>query len=1197
MATGISPAFSRRRELPLTIRGGLAPPAAAVAVPSSAVKKPRRASAANASSVLYQSETHVVERISVAPDDVVRALNSGGGGAESASIVVVPGTSWAVARVQGGLLGWTQPGWSENSASVSSLSQVVHLDHPGVNVHHPPLVAAALPALMSCSANGELRIWKDVGYPRRFMDLNLDINAAEQKVSAVHALGEDDFICGLSNGALWRVRPSEMSAHPLHTSIGGLGSLLSSISTMVGLTPRKGGQQSSSLESEPPTSAVQRIITISDGDVPLSLIFLEDGRVQAWQVPSSRRESMLWEHKIGAEFGHKLLDVEQVSGGDFLAVMAREETDGSWSQVLLHMSISSAHGTDCTVRIRATLRLDTQGLHVQASGRAQLIVEPIGGDSSARAHIKFLVGGDGGQSSSSASSAAATAPVPSSLVIVTVDISLSTQTASSGPRQSVVSIPDMAIQRCIGCALRPPSGPGLIIFNSRCEVISISHTGHQARVAGAAEVSNKPFMTQHSLTRAIAAAATEGPVDLEGERESNEGAADWGNRLEQAFSMNESGAAAATFLPLLRPLLDIADIPSLDMAVSLASSCLLNATPAAGFEWSAAGGDNGSGSSADVAQQNQLVHYSIAAKIKKHKSFLAFLHSTGLWGGLRGARAKLAEHGEKLAFASILCDLQSRLARRSQAVARILTSSISETLRKRGIGSDELRHAGLSASDLFYSRVTEVLDAFVCVQELEEQLLVGARVAESCDVLREVSEALASLFETALAYRRNNAGLYMSGPRALPWTSSSMARQLLTTQVVLHVRALSPSSRAANDGATILRLAHALLNGFKEQETMRWPPREGARWEEWCSAYEAAKASAIPSLVTATGTSEKAWLLAREHNHFESLLELAVISEDLKPVSQQGLAALRPLMNELREVQGTAAPHLTFPEFAMRWLHGKGKLEYLMDLGALSPAIFQRFLIGAGEPRLLWLLQVSEGSFRGARDTLQGLSAVGGTKIEHRHTLLSIGKLCHLASVEQPAAADAVLHNLDLQLALSGAQIHMGVTQCDDSNLDRAVPAWKRVLEAAAREVDASSASSDEQRGARAYEAAALGIKAAAAALEIIAAEGNSAQHVSEIKKGAALIWRAVIVSSIAHEAITDLVAKIAADIPVSDQEIEDVWKGGTLLYTVLSMLNVQGPAALSDSMLAKALEGLALSDDQMDVYILILRKALACAH
>lgn len=457
-------------------------------------------------------------------------------------------------------------------------------------------------------------------------------------------------------------------------------------------------------------------------------------------------------------------------------------------------------------------------------------------------------------------------------------------------------------------------------------------------------------------------------------------------RLQAAFlHFNKNNMPQAQ--ALLDELFPGSDNTSLDSTVLQLSSNLLDDSPATDPRWAESDQAGSTGAPMSLIIQNQLKD-----KATAHQYFINFLHQTGLWQRLSVGimdetriltRVLLAEHGERLAFASALRTKHNDHQHLVDAAIRHVLIDRNET------PTGKLTHA-----DLFYRRVSQV-DAIVwgLLRAQEEVLSADVAPRDAPGTIHAVNSLLLTLLLATRTATSSISGITTSADPPLeliPWTASQGSRGIRTLLLQQHNTTVQVGLDRAEDGATraklytqMVDLADVILTGYQPHLRSLLPVSQDSH-SALLRSYERDRYNLIQPLVQG-GQYDQAVGLAEKYCDFRTLVEVCDRTDNQERLSQY--------MTQF----GSEG----FSDFVFRWYLETGKRGRLLGHG--NQGDLSRFL--QDYTSLAWLHQIQIRDFSSAHTTLRQLGREETSYLSRKKTLLSLSKLCNLAA-SCPGAGD-----------------------------------------------------------------------------------------------------------------------------------------------------------------------------------------------
>ncbi len=447
---------------------------------------------------------YLAERCGTSPEGVYRAVREG-----NASITLLDGGGRAVVSIPGGLIIWEVCAWGDSDAE-GSLAPIFHISHPGldtpVNARNVKLASCGT-TLLAASPNAHIRVWKDPkSFPRSSSDFSLPLardaggSKDDHTISSVIPLSDEDFLIGSSQGEIWRFFPSISNARKLQWSVNEkrISSPVGFLSRFMGLNSNPTFQESencsaTTLGGEVKDRVVTMLVLNLVNDQHLLLVFMKKGGIYAWNV-NANEEVPKWSYSPPDSQwngGSVVLDAKLIGchdEGEVLMLCAttpevasfveRSEGESSRSRrphklFLNHIRVA----TTCDIHQHQGQKVSI--LHHMPIDRFcyscdtgddstntfPLVIEPLGGSSSKsfmRAHFWGLNCPDG------------------DVTVTTVDFASKDGRHimnSHDYRTTKYVLPSSILHYCIGGGLRPPFGPGILLFNEKGSMIAVSRLG------------------------------------------------------------------------------------------------------------------------------------------------------------------------------------------------------------------------------------------------------------------------------------------------------------------------------------------------------------------------------------------------------------------------------------------------------------------------------------------------------------------------------------------------------------------------------------------------------------------------------------------------------------------------------------------------------------------------------------------------
>ena len=422
-----------------------------------------------------------------------------------------------------------------------------------------------------------------------------------------------------------------------------------------------------------------------------------------------------------------------------------------------------------------------------------------------------------------------------------------------------------------------------------------------------------------------------------------------------------------------------------DTGVVELSRIIVNDKPASDPRWLEQIEEDPSGS---LIIQHQLQH-----KLAAHRKFISFLRDTGLMARMGLVTyeeqvlptvAVLSGHAEKLISCLVLRRLHTRSTR------DLLSGAIKLSLQARGLTK---LIGDITPQDKFYQETEEVHTIGDALLQFELELLSGVQGRDAYQLISSVSTILESMLHEALLHRKKEADQFSCLLQPLPpfydWTCAggrSGMRTVLLKQVEVMTSYGLPFAECEDEKQALFKLmldmSDVILSGLRAHSNLsRASPSGTQADEDSLLLFERTRRELIEPFL-ANQQFAHATTLAEKFQDFNALICIYGKIGDKKQLSKY--------MVEYREHR--------FSDYLFKWYLDERRTSDLLAFSDTHPHEVDGFL---GEhPHLYWMHQVTRGDMRGAFSQLKTL-ADGETRFaQKKSTLLSLSKLCVLASDE-----------------------------------------------------------------------------------------------------------------------------------------------------------------------------------------------------
>ena len=421
-----------------------------------------------------------------------------------------------------------------------------------------------------------------------------------------------------------------------------------------------------------------------------------------------------------------------------------------------------------------------------------------------------------------------------------------------------------------------------------------------------------------------------------------------------------------------------------DVGVIELSRIIINDKPASDPRWLQQIEEDPSGS---LIIQQQMQH-----KLVAHDTFVSFLRDTGLMDrlGLVTHQERLvptcsvlSSHSEKLVACLVLRRLHTRSTR------DLLSGAIKLSLQARGLTK---LIGDITPQDRFYQETEEVHTIGQALLSFELELMRGVEGRDAYQLVSSVSTILESMLHEALLQRQKHADRFcclLPLPPFYDWTCTGGKdgiRTVLMDQIGVMVSHALPFAESHSDKQSLFKLmldiSDVILSGLLTYlERVRASPCHKHLETEALLQFENVRKELIDPLLT-HGQLSHVTTLAEKFKDFSALIRVHGMMGDRKQLSRY--------MTDYREY--------SFSDYLFKWYLDERRTSELLEFGDTHPEELDAFL--SQHPQLYWMRQVSRGDMKGAFSQVRTLADQESRFAQKKSTLLSLSKLCLLASEE-----------------------------------------------------------------------------------------------------------------------------------------------------------------------------------------------------
>lgn len=403
-----------------------------------------------------------------------------------------------------------------------------------------------------------------------------------------------------------------------------------------------------------------------------------------------------------------------------------------------------------------------------------------------------------------------------------------------------------------------------------------------------------------------------------------------------------------------------------------------------------------------VIRPNNDLTVQITSRKEKISFLIKFINENGVIGKMsQRSRQRLATDAEKLYAA------QQLWLRLNETILQgrpydILSEAVYGYMNQVGEGHhDDLMRA------FFRLRVADIGKLLPHIRDGTRRQL-GDVPANMTDVLSEANGIILTILNSAFEYRDYNAGVYgVEPPFVKPWTSKPEVINVVlelfdaTTTYVQHLGKSPDEHKDREPNSQLPDLASALFASVHER--MSWLQSAVASEIPGTDRELAALADQFQQLrpevlntLNKYGFAARAFELAEKYRDFRSLA--ALCNKDLVyPLEQNPhTTKIAEYIERFRD---------EFTDELYQWYIEHGELRTLFSQGEATADYLDRFFAKHNRPFVSWVQDLEKERFHSAAETLLGESENAGD-LAAKELMLSIGKLTHLAQMQEDATVD-----------------------------------------------------------------------------------------------------------------------------------------------------------------------------------------------
>ncbi|KDR81643.1 hypothetical protein GALMADRAFT_239719 [Galerina marginata CBS 339.88] len=270
--------------------------------------------------------------------------------------------------------------------------------------------------------------------------------------------------------------------------------------------------------------------------------------------------------------------------------------------------------------------------------------------------------------------------------------------------------------------------------------------------------------------------------------------------------------------------------------------------------------------------------------------------------------------------------------------------------------------------------------------------------------LPEANRIVVTVLRSAFQYRNYNLKVYgIQLPMTKPWSSrSSIIDTVLslfesTTKVVESTPAFASRGKDQEPSSQLPSLASVLLESIKER--LDWLSRAGTDYqrdmEELQQRFSVLRPEILETL-RRCGHEDAAFTLAEQYHDYASLVALCHRDTVYPPEQNPNADRVQSYIQRYKE---------DFANELFHWYIQHGEIRTMFDQEAPGTAYVDVFFREHPNIAISWINDLGKSRFGSAASALLE-DAENATNLEAKHLMLSIGKLSHLAQMQETNVSD-----------------------------------------------------------------------------------------------------------------------------------------------------------------------------------------------
>ncbi|KAJ7285784.1 hypothetical protein C8J57DRAFT_1431461 [Mycena rebaudengoi] len=401
-------------------------------------------------------------------------------------------------------------------------------------------------------------------------------------------------------------------------------------------------------------------------------------------------------------------------------------------------------------------------------------------------------------------------------------------------------------------------------------------------------------------------------------------------------------------------------------------------------------------SDSEVVRSNHDLSAQLTSRKERLSWLIHFINDNAVLGKMsQRSRQQLATDSEKL-YASYQLWVQHNEVLASDTV-------LNEAVENYMDGIEEGHHEDIMRA-FFRLHVGDIGELLAQVTDVTAKLAQSDGSRDLSELLPEANRVVLTVLQSALEYRDYNLGVYgINLPMIDPWTSAPAIIDVVlglfesTTQILDSSAqagvSLQQNSQSNNQLPELATVLFACI-----QERLDWLGSAAAAdkagierdKDELKQKFDFLRPDILETL-RRNGHASTAFLLAEKHRDFSSLAALCHQDEVYPSHKNPNALRIQTYIDRFRE---------DFTTELYRWYIQHGELRVMFAQDDVQSAYMDKFFAAHPNPSISWVHDLGQRRYEDSASALLSESE-HATQLETKHLMLSIGKLAHLAQLQE----------------------------------------------------------------------------------------------------------------------------------------------------------------------------------------------------